>query len=143
MPIVSFLHWSVRIMFASFKHIVIKLNCFSHTPRSGIRTSRSQMNQYIGSIIGILLYFSQLCESGKIVFVNNTVLKLENEKAIEPRLFFADTPDGSLSIIGSWFTFTSFTLSLAFFGIAFMLACIATASYYVLMVVTEPSQQHR
>jgi len=97
--------------------------------------------------IGIFLCFLssfQVCQSRKLNFVNNsTALSLGKENASEAKLFFTDNPDAPSSIIGSWFTFTSFTLSLWFFGLSFMVACIATASYYVLVVVTEPSQQVR
>jgi hypothetical protein len=96
-------------------------------------------------LVGVLLAisFAPSCDCGNLVKATVTNSTGALSTGSEGKVFYAENPDGTTSIIGNWFTATSFTLSLAFFGAAFMLACIATAAYYVLMVVTEPSQQLR
>lgn len=55
------------------------------------------------------------------------------ETLIDPsRAFFITNPDGSTSIAGSWLTYANLTLATTLFGFTFLMACIATATYYTL-----------
>lgn len=56
-------------------------------------------------------------------------------------LFFGEDTNGVPIVIGTWFRYGSYTLAFCMFGTAFLVACVASAIYYVLFVVTEPSQQ--
>lgn len=58
-------------------------------------------------------------------------------------LFFGEDTNGVPIVVGTWFRYGSYTLAFTMFGTAFLVACVASAIYYVLFVVTEPSQQVR
>lgn len=58
-------------------------------------------------------------------------------------LFFGEDSNGVPIVVGTWFRYGSYTLAFCMFGTAFLVACVASAIYYVLFVVTEPSQQVR
>ncbi len=58
-------------------------------------------------------------------------------------LFFGEDTNGVPIVVGTWFRYGSYTLAFSMFGTAFLVACVASAIYYVLFVVTEPSQQVR
>ncbi|CAL8114132.1 unnamed protein product [Orchesella dallaii] len=57
------------------------------------------------------------------------------------KTFFGEDVNGVPIVVGTWFRYGSYTLAFCMFGTAFLVACAASAVYYVLFVVTEPSQQ--
>lgn len=69
--------------------------------------------------------------------------QVQLEAAESKGLFFGEDANGVPIVYGTWFRYGSFTLAFAMFGTAFLVACAASAVYYVLFVVTEPSQQVR
>lgn len=58
----------------------------------------------------------------------------------EDKTFFGEDVDGDSIVVGTWFSYGSYTLATAMFGTGFLIACAATAVYYVLFVVTDPRQ---
>lgn len=58
----------------------------------------------------------------------------------EDKTFFGEDADGNEILVGTWFQYGSYTLATAMFGTGFLVACAATAVYYVLFVVTDPRQ---
>lgn len=64
----------------------------------------------------------------------------KDDKTAGDKTFFGQDVDGDSIIVGNWFSFASYTLAVAIFGTGFLVACWATAVYYVLFVVTDPTQ---
>jgi len=77
----------------------------------------------------------------KIPKIQATVI--DRDEVPHDKTFFGEDSNGHPIVVGTWFQYGSYTLAVAMFGTAFMVACAATAVYYVLFVVTEPSQSGR
>jgi hypothetical protein len=65
---------------------------------------------------------------------------IDKDELPHDKTFFGEDANGNPIVVGTWFQYGSYTLAVAMFGTAFLVACAATAVYYVLFVVTEPSQ---
>jgi len=61
----------------------------------------------------------------------------------EEKTFFGEDDQGTPIVLGSWFQYASYTLAVCMFGTAFLVACIATAIYYVLFVVNDDTLKAR
>ncbi|ODN01888.1 hypothetical protein Ocin01_04804 [Orchesella cincta] len=70
-------------------------------------------------------------------------LKASPDGLLSPatKTFFGEDVNGVPIVVGTWFRYGSYTLAFAMFGTAFLVSCAMSAVYYVLFVVTEPSQQ--